>query len=77
MMTRLLLFHQTQDTTLRSTGDCEVGRVQAERLNTLPPYPQFREEVLGVDSRERWGQFALAKAMDGLPMDDTERAFFE
>ncbi len=54
-----------------------MGSIKTERLITLPPFPQFRVEVLGIDPTQRWAQLALAKAIDGLPLDEEERVLYE
>jgi len=41
------------------------------------PLPDFRVKVLGVDPQQRWAQLALAKAIDGLPLDKDERVHFQ
>lgn len=43
----------------------------------VPPFHEFRADVLGVTGESRWAQVALAKASDALPLDAREREWFE
>ena len=46
------------------------------RLLRLPPFPTFAADVLGLDPGTRGGHLVIAKALDGLPLDDNEVALF-
>ncbi len=50
-----------------------VPHALAERL---PAFPVFCAEVLGLEQSTRHGHIVIAKALDGLPLDDKELALF-